>query len=104
MIRRPPRSTLFPYTTLFRSIFQIWTCRITKRVARSAILLVEQIGDSRCVIPANAQFSSNLAMYVLGERLGCFDTETVQIEVASVVSSLEQALGFLASAASDGHD
>src|SRR5258708_20392034 len=25
MIRRPPRSTLFPYTTLFRSIeFQLW--------------------------------------------------------------------------------
>src|SRR3712207_7537281 len=23
MIRRPPRSTLFPYTTLFRSAFQI---------------------------------------------------------------------------------
>src|SRR5258708_29535334 len=23
MIRRPPRSTLFPYTTLFRSIFQL---------------------------------------------------------------------------------
>ena len=27
MIRRPPRSTLFPYTTLFRSIFhQIEQC------------------------------------------------------------------------------
>src|SRR5258707_10110538 len=25
MIRRPPRSTLFPYTTLFRSLFQIYT-------------------------------------------------------------------------------
>src|SRR5258705_631234 len=24
MIRRPPRSTLFPYTTLFRSIFFHW--------------------------------------------------------------------------------
>src|SRR2546430_13736149 len=24
MIRRPPRSTLFPYTTLFRSPFPIW--------------------------------------------------------------------------------
>src|SRR3712207_8936778 len=24
MIRRPPRSTLFPYTTLFRSNFQVW--------------------------------------------------------------------------------
>src|ERR1035437_7699544 len=26
MIRRPPRSTLFPYTTLFRSNIVIWTC------------------------------------------------------------------------------
>src|SRR5258708_40273026 len=24
MIRRPPRSTLFPYTTLFRSIWRVW--------------------------------------------------------------------------------
>src|SRR2546430_10474027 len=24
MIRRPPRSTLFPYTTLFRSVGQCW--------------------------------------------------------------------------------
>src|SRR3712207_7296781 len=24
MIRRPPRSTLFPYTTLFRSWYQYW--------------------------------------------------------------------------------
>src|SRR3712207_8646861 len=31
MIRRPPRSTLFPYTTLFRSLpflrFNVWTAR-----------------------------------------------------------------------------
>src|SRR2546430_7144630 len=26
MIRRPPRSTLFPYTTLFRSDFRRWLC------------------------------------------------------------------------------
>src|SRR5205809_2767771 len=25
MIRRPPRSTLFPYTTLFRSMWPSWT-------------------------------------------------------------------------------
>src|SRR2546425_8852880 len=24
MIRRPPRSTLFPYTTLFRSVNRVW--------------------------------------------------------------------------------
>src|SRR5258708_9360849 len=29
MIRRPPRSTLFPYTTLFRSNGQSWTCIAT---------------------------------------------------------------------------
>src|SRR6478672_12895074 len=29
MIRRPPRSTLFPYTTLFRS--RRWTCRRGRR-------------------------------------------------------------------------
>src|SRR2546425_3689498 len=31
MIRRPPRSTLFPYTTLFRS--RLWRCAVDKRVA-----------------------------------------------------------------------
>src|SRR5258706_8519367 len=29
MIRRPPRSTLFPYTTLFRSPMFVWTWLIT---------------------------------------------------------------------------
>src|SRR5256885_9737623 len=29
MIRRPPRSTLFPYTTLFRSVRQ--SCRVARR-------------------------------------------------------------------------
>src|SRR5256885_5274878 len=31
MIRRPPRSTLFPYTTLFRSMFIGPRCAITVR-------------------------------------------------------------------------
>src|SRR2546422_7833201 len=33
MIRRPPRSTLFPYTTLFRSL---WIARRSARVACAA--------------------------------------------------------------------
>src|SRR5258708_37296711 len=28
MIRRPPRSTLFPYTTLFRSVYKQLRCRL----------------------------------------------------------------------------
>src|SRR5260370_10730398 len=31
MIRRPPRSTLFPYTTLFRSVFERTCSRIRCR-------------------------------------------------------------------------
>src|SRR2546430_4772504 len=42
MIRRPPRSTLFPYTTLFRS-----RCRIGP--------LHERSGDGRTVIPSQRQ-------------------------------------------------
>src|SRR5256885_6628824 len=38
MIRRPPRSTLFPYTTLFRSLVRIFTLSFSARapLARSA--------------------------------------------------------------------
>src|SRR5258707_7353600 len=31
MIRRPPRSTLFPYTTLFRSRTDVWMSRSSDR-------------------------------------------------------------------------
>src|SRR3712207_9021936 len=31
MIRRPPRSTLFPYTTLFRSLREGWTEFVSRR-------------------------------------------------------------------------
>src|SRR2546430_8762429 len=36
MIRRPPRSTLFPYTTLFRSVLQV-ASRITLPFAWPAV-------------------------------------------------------------------
>src|SRR5260221_5586857 len=36
MIRRPPRSTLFPYTTLFRSTVSALTDRRTSAVSRTA--------------------------------------------------------------------
>src|SRR2546430_7203716 len=42
MIRRPPRSTLFPYTTLFRSIAALHTADVRKRLRKgrnAAILL-----------------------------------------------------------------
>src|SRR5260370_30821875 len=35
MIRRPPRSTLFPYTTLFRSAVRVRAGRVHRRGARA---------------------------------------------------------------------
>src|SRR2546430_10884724 len=35
MIRRPPRSTLFPYTTLFRSVNEPWRLAAKRREKRS---------------------------------------------------------------------
>src|SRR5687768_18145608 len=45
MIRRPPRSTLFPYTTLFRSVLAPATARLTQvdqHVADGFVLVVLQ--------------------------------------------------------------
>src|SRR2546430_12520861 len=46
MIRRPPRSTLFPYTTLFRS-------RLRGRAGRCAVRAAAAHGDGR--VPAAAR-------------------------------------------------
>src|SRR3712207_8033787 len=43
MIRRPPRSTLFPYTTLFRSVLT----HIEKVLARPPELVQEHTGENR---------------------------------------------------------
>src|SRR5256885_6705823 len=45
MIRRPPRSTLFPYTTLFRS--KIGRCRVGPLRRRRACEIEDRVGKSR---------------------------------------------------------
>src|SRR5260370_23176767 len=37
MIRRPPRSTLFPYTTLFRSVRQAHDAEVRRQLALQAV-------------------------------------------------------------------
>src|SRR2546422_2518976 len=49
MIRRPPRSTLFPYTTLFRSIA---TCKKCKSIFRADKLIFE---ITSIVVPESAE-------------------------------------------------
>src|SRR2546422_6352601 len=46
MIRRPPRSTLFPYTTLFRSLDRARTLdQFVQRVAQRADLRSHDLGE-----------------------------------------------------------
>src|SRR3712207_7417255 len=58
MIRRPPRSTLFPYTTLFRSLL---LAPDERRAHRRGVL---GVGRLHLGVPAAA------AAYPLGERQG----------------------------------
>src|SRR3712207_7628589 len=44
MIRRPPRSTLFPYTTLFRSLYR---ARVTGNTAQGSVAELMQAGTMR---------------------------------------------------------
>src|SRR2546429_4337375 len=48
MIRRPPRSTLFPYTTLFRSYF------VRKRTGKAAQIPDPDVGHAPGTIPFEA--------------------------------------------------
>src|SRR2546427_4810954 len=70
MIRRPPRSTLFPYTTLFRSTYQEGEGGIAE-----ALGLAEHFadGDKICVIrseehTSELQSQSNLVCRLLLEK------------------------------------
>src|SRR5258707_3018555 len=65
MIRRPPRSTLFPYTTLFRSQFHQHEglhhcpCRPV-RLAKAGGALAEQMGSDTCVDKSKDRKSTRL--------------------------------------------
>src|SRR3712207_8700017 len=82
MIRRPPRSTLFPYTTLFRSVYQLATrcCNrgcsspLTCRPHHHSVTMVssgimeagDEVGDTRatdggpCGVPRSEEHTSEL--------------------------------------------
>ena len=47
MIRRPPRSTLFPYTTLFRSLFFAWKIFDRDVPEKRVAVILPESGDNR---------------------------------------------------------
>src|SRR2546421_12040130 len=53
MIRRPPRSTLFPYTTLFRSLFPYTT--LFRSQAEDGIRDLIVTGVQTCALPIRSE-------------------------------------------------
>src|SRR5688572_31837843 len=63
MIRRPPRSTLFPYTTLFRSAFHCADLRAhVKRLRRDARRGFQRLNRGHAVIDEHLQFLRAVAV------------------------------------------
>src|SRR3712207_7240683 len=69
MIRRPPRSTLFPYTTLFRSRTALRPRGLAERLRRAGLRLLHQLrgpqgararGEPPCRPPRSEEHTSEL--------------------------------------------
>src|SRR3712207_8745568 len=63
MIRRPPRSTLFPYTTLFRSVALASLLRTTGRTAEARFTLERgaKLGEVQAWLPLGNFYVEDLA-------------------------------------------
>src|SRR5256885_8366625 len=74
MIRRPPRSTLFPYTTLFRSIS--WLCRIYSGILASGLLPASLAGaiyaatDRKSTRLNSSHLVISYAVFCLKKKIG----------------------------------
>src|SRR3712207_7436217 len=55
MIRRPPRSTLFPYTTLFRSMRALWEPRLLEAIDWIAAEMARNVAAGRRPVAAEAK-------------------------------------------------
>src|SRR3712207_4629839 len=94
MIRRPPRSTLFPYTTLFRSIFMYVGVEVAvgANINLYALSLKDVDGNALFTVASAAQLA---ALYwggmLVGRLCGSFVSKIsaqTQLLVTSVISTI----------------
>src|SRR5256885_5615005 len=86
MIRRPPRSTLFPYTTLFRSRQPAWRSRLSTPLVWLAIRMADHTSRSE-EHTSELQSPCNLVCRLLLEKKiktnPLHDIETSTLHLAS---------------------
>src|SRR3712207_8332074 len=70
MIRRPPRSTLFPYTTLFRSMLGLIALLLVMVANIAGLYGVEKHwgGDGWSLVVLAAFESLSVLMFLIGDR------------------------------------
>src|SRR5437016_8063008 len=74
MIRRPPRSTLFPYTTLFRSL-ALWPCCAGRVGSRSNLERTRSEEHT-----SELQSLTNLVCRLLLEKKNTFNVDPADVE------------------------
>src|SRR3712207_8331964 len=80
MIRRPPRSTLFPYTTLFRSSSYLVTRRPSLVTWKCVLVKIDQFdGRHRGLEPLVAGLDAG-AVYGLLQRVGRSEEHTSELQ------------------------
>ena len=79
MIRRPPRSTLFPYTTLFRSFSSVWENEYKKEtvIKKLAFKPVRMAGDISKFIGG----STGMPAILIEKHRADSDGNIVQIDI-----------------------
>src|SRR5262249_61222677 len=70
MIRRPPRSTLFPYTTLFRSPLGCGAYRIKEFVPGRSIVY-ERVKDTNSLMRRSEEHTSELQSLTISYAVFC---------------------------------
>src|SRR5258705_7035696 len=68
MIRRPPRSTLFPYTTLFRSVRQHGIGFVDFGHALGGVSLLADIGDRKSTRLNSSHLGISYAVFCLKKK------------------------------------
>src|SRR5437764_7031924 len=68
MIRRPPRSTLFPYTTLFRSVYDNASTDRTQQMVGDEVTLLRGASNAGFAAGINRAVTNARGRYVLDRK------------------------------------
>src|SRR5256885_2669419 len=87
MIRRPPRSTLFPYTTLFRSIL----CRFAiadqlSRTGLEAVVVTDERSDRKSTRLNSSHLVISYAVFCLKKKNNKYSVHRVLAQLTHLVS------------------